>query len=110
MVLSLLAPTSLDLDREFRGKRLDRPPDTELRRIERLDRQEEVDDDYCVVGIVDGRVVNVSLLYPAKYLDLLEVAAERYDLDGTALIASAQAALAALDRLVELEVGAPITA
>ncbi len=82
----------------------------ELRRVERVDDQEEVDDDYCVVGIVGGHVVNIGLLYPAKYLDLLKVAAERYGLDGDALVAAAQAALAAPDRLVELEVGAPIAA
>ena len=50
------------------------------------------------------------MLYPAQNLDLLKIAAERYDLDGAALIAAAQAALAAPDRLVELEVGAPIAA
>jgi hypothetical protein len=82
----------------------------ELRRVERVDHQEQVDDDYCIVGIVGGSVMNVGLLYPARYLDLLEVAAERYDLDGTALLAAAQAALAAPDRVVELEVGSPIAA
>lgn len=82
----------------------------ELRRVERVDHQEQVDDDYCVVGIVGSSVVNIGLLYPARYLGLLEVAAERYGLDGTALVSAAQAALAAPDRLVELEVGAPITA
>ncbi len=82
----------------------------ELRRVERFDDQEQVDDDYCNVGIVTGRAVNVELLYPARHLDLLEVAAERYGLDGAALLAAAQAALAAPDRVVELEVGAPIAA
>jgi uncharacterized protein YuzE len=82
----------------------------ELRRVERVDDQEEVDGDYCVVGIVGGHVVNINLLYPAKYLDLLEVAAERYDLDSTALIAAAKAALAAPNRVIKLEVGAPIAA
>lgn len=82
----------------------------EFRRVDRLDHQEQVDDDYCIVGIVGSSVVNVGLLYPARHLDLLEVAAERYGLDGTALLAAAQAALAAPDRIVELEVGAPIAA
>ena len=82
----------------------------ELRRVERFDDQEQVDDDYCNVGIVTGRAVNVELLYPARHLDLLEVAAERYGLDGAALLAAARAALAAPDRVVELEVGAPIAA
>lgn len=82
----------------------------ELRRVERFDHQEQVDDDYCNVGIVGGRAVEVELLYPARHLDLLEVAAERYGLDGTALVAAAQAAIAAPDRVVELEVAARVAA
>lgn len=82
----------------------------ELRQVERFDHQEQVDDDYCNVGIVDGRAVDVELLYPARHLDLLEAAAERYGLDGTALVAAAQAALAAPDRVVEVEVAARIAA
>lgn len=76
----------------------------ELRRSKRYDHQEQVDDDYCNVGIVDGQAVDVELLYPASHLDLLEIAAERYDLDAVALRAAAQAALAAPDRLVVLNV------
>jgi hypothetical protein len=76
----------------------------ELRQFRHFDRQEQVDDDYCNVGIVGGSAVEVELLYPARHLDLLEVAAERYSLDGTALIAAAQAALAAPDRLVVMDV------
>lgn len=75
-----------------------------LRQVERFDHGEQVDDDYCNVGIVDDHVVAVELLYPAEHLDLLNVAAERYDLDGTALLAAAQAALAAPDRLVVMDV------
>ena len=82
----------------------------ELRRVDRIDDQEQVDDDYCVVSIVGGSVVSIGLLYPARYLNLLEVAAERYGLDDIALVAAAKAALAAPDRLIELEVGAPIAA
>jgi hypothetical protein len=81
-----------------------------LRRFDRYERQEEVDDDYCVVGFARGEPVQVSLLSPAKHLDLLDVAADRYDLDGTALRAATQAALAAPDRIVTLEVGAPLAA
>jgi hypothetical protein len=76
----------------------------ELWKFEYFDHQDQVDDDYCNVGIVGGRAAAVELLYPARHLDLLEVAAERYDLDGTALIAAAQAALAAPDRLVVMDV------
>ncbi len=82
----------------------------DLRQAERFDHQEQVDDDYCNVGIVNGTVVNVELLYPARYLDLLEIAAKRYDLDGVALSAAAQAALAAPDRVVELKVAARVAA
>jgi hypothetical protein len=76
----------------------------DLRRFDRYERQDEVDDDYCVVGFAEGAPARVSLLSPAKHLDLLDVAAERFSLDGVALRAAAQAALAAPDRVVELEV------
>ncbi len=82
----------------------------ELRATQRFDRGEQVDDDYCNVGIVDDKVVAVELLNPARHLDLLEVAAERYGLDGTALVAATQAALAAPDRVVVMEVRAPVVA
>lgn len=81
-----------------------------LRAFRHYDDQQEVDDDYCVVGLVQGSPVNVSLLAPAKHLDLLAVAAERYSLDRTALLAAAQAALAAPDRLVEVDVGTNLAA
>lgn len=81
-----------------------------LRRFEHYDDQVEVDDDYCTVGFAGGGPVRVSLLSPAKHLDLLDVAAERYDLDGGALLAAAQAALATPDRVVELKVATQIAA
>jgi uncharacterized protein YuzE len=82
----------------------------ELRQVERFDHGEQVDDDYCNVGIVDDRVVAVELLYPAEHLYLLGMAAERYDLDGMALTAAAQAALAAPDRLVVMDVSERVAA
>jgi hypothetical protein len=82
----------------------------ELRRVERFDRGEQVDDDYCNVGIVDDRVVALELLYPAEHLGLLKVAAELYDLDGTALAAAAKAALTAPDRLVVMDVAGRVAA
>jgi hypothetical protein len=84
--------------------------DLELVRFEHYDDQEQVDDDFCTVGFVGGRPVSVGLLYPARNLDLLEIAARRYEMDGTALLAAAKAALAAPDRLVIMEVTEPAIA
>jgi hypothetical protein len=66
---------------------------------------EDVDGDYCHVVFSGDRPVNVELLSPREHLDLLPVAAKRYGLDGTALIAAALAALAAPDRPVTVDVG-----
>jgi hypothetical protein len=75
-----------------------------------FERQESVHDTYCQVAFAKGVPANVELLNPAEHLDLLEVAGRRYDLDGAGLLAAAQAALAAPDRIVDLEVGARIAA
>jgi len=48
------------------------------------------------------RVV-ITLDEPGRPLDLLEVVARRYDLDGTALLAAAKAALVAPDRVVTMD-------
>ena len=84
--------------------------DIELVRFERLEGQDSVDDTYCQVGFSAGMPASIELLNPAGHLDLLEVAADRYDLDGPALLAAAQAALAAPDRIVDLQVGARVAA
>lgn len=84
--------------------------DIELVRFERLEGQDSVDDTYCQVGFSAGSPVCIELLNPASHLDLLSNVAERYELDGDTLLAAAQAALAAPDRLVELKVGAPLAA
>jgi hypothetical protein len=84
--------------------------DIELVRFERYDHQEQVHDSFCTVGFARGGPVSVELLDPADHLDLLQVAADRHELDGPALLAAAQAALAAPDRVVELEVGARVAA
>lgn len=81
-----------------------------LRPFKHYDGQIEVDDDYCTVGFAAGSPVRVSLLSPAKHLDLLDAAAERYDLDGQALVAAAKAGLAVPDRVVEVEVGPSLVA
>jgi hypothetical protein len=59
----------------------------------------------CHVAFTGDRPVNVELLSPRDHLDSLAVAAERYALDGVALLAAAQAALAAPDQPVTLEIG-----
>jgi hypothetical protein len=57
------------------------------------------------VTLADGKPVNVELLYPNLGLEEpLHAAADRFELDAEALIAAAQAAIAAPDRVVTLEV------
>jgi uncharacterized protein YuzE len=82
----------------------------ELTKFKRYDRQESVDDDNCHVGIVADRAVDIELLYPARHLDLLGIAAERYDLDSEALLAAAKAALAAPDRLITMDLSGSLVA
>jgi uncharacterized protein YuzE len=76
----------------------------DLVEVDRWDSGESVDDTYCNVALRNGRLVNIELLNPQGRLDLLEIAAQRYGLDGTALVAAAQAALAAADRVVTVDV------
>jgi uncharacterized protein YuzE len=69
----------------------------------RCDDGDSVDkQEFCNVGLAQGQVTSVELLYPADNLELLEVAAERFDLDAQGLLAAARAALAAPDRAVTL--------
>lgn len=84
--------------------------DLELSRFTHYDYQEQVDDDFCTVGFAGGQLVDVELLDPADHLDLLEVVARRYDLDGVALLAGAKAALAAPDRLVTMDLSESLVA
>lgn len=63
------------------------------------------------VAIAGGKPVNVELLYPDLGLEEpLRAAAERYELDAEALIAAAQAAIAAPDRVVTLDVAVRLAA
>lgn len=64
----------------------------------------EIDDTYCHAETRKGRVASIELLNPAEHLDLLDSAAERLGLDKEALLATAEAALAAPDREVTVEV------
>jgi hypothetical protein len=82
----------------------------DLIKFDRFEYQESVHDTYCQVAFARGVPANVELLTPAEHLDLLGVVAARYDLDGAGLLAAAQAALAAPDRIVDLEVGSRIAA
>jgi hypothetical protein len=69
----------------------------DLDEVPRWDAGEEIDDTYCNVAFFQGRPVNVELLNPFDHLD---VVAQRFSLDAVALRATAQAALAAPDRVV----------
>jgi hypothetical protein len=68
--------------------------------VSRWDDGVEIDDTYCNVALFQGRPVNVELLSPADHLELLDLVARRFALDSAALLATAQAALAAPDRVV----------
>lgn len=78
----------------------------ELFPFQRSERDEVVDDTFCVVTFAQSRPASVELLAPATHLHLLTTAANRFGLDADALRAAAQAALAAPDRAVELDVAA----
>ena len=82
----------------------------DLIQFDRFEGQDSVDDTFCQVAFAHGRPANVELLNPASHLDLLADVADRYSLDGDALRAAAQAALAAPDRLVELKFSAVLAA
>jgi len=63
------------------------------------------------VSFADNKPVNVEVLYPNLGLEEpLREAADRFELDAEVLIAAAQAAIAAPDREVTLEVGVRTTA
>lgn len=83
--------------------------DIELFPFKRTERDEVVDDTFCVVTVAAGQPAAVELLDPESHLGLLDVAASRFGLDRAALHAAARAALAAPDRAVELEVAAVTT-
>jgi hypothetical protein len=60
----------------------------------------------AIVAIADDQAIEIQILaVDAGIEEPLRIAAERYDLDAEALIAAAQAALAAPDRPVTLDVG-----
>jgi hypothetical protein len=74
--------------------------------LDRLDYDEIVQDGAVVVGFRDERPVLIDVIGTGTDVDEpLRIAAERYGLDAEALIAAAQAAIAAPDRSVTLDIG-----
>jgi uncharacterized protein YuzE len=72
---------------------------------------EDVDGTACFVEIDGaGRKVGVELLWTSTHLELLDDAAERYDLDARALKAAAAAAMAAPLSYVTVEVAPAMVA
>jgi len=60
------------------------------------------------VALLDGRPVDVEIRYPERGIQApLTAAAERYDLDLDVLLAAANSALSAPDRIVTLDVAEP---
>lgn len=82
----------------------------ELIRSRRADCTDVVDDTYCHVAMLGGQAVSISLLTPAAHLNLLAAVAERHGLDEGELLATAHAALAAPDHLVEVSIGKSLAA
>ena len=77
----------------------------EIEEVDHWDDVETVDDAmHCQVALRDRRPVGLTLRYPREEPHLLERAAERFDLDAVCLLATTQAALAAPDREVKVEV------
>lgn len=65
----------------------------------------------AIVALRNSQPVELQLLYPDLGLEEpLRIAAERYELDAEALIATAKAALSAPDRSVRVDVAAPFAA
>jgi hypothetical protein len=93
-----------DFDTEANALEID------LIRSRHADYTDIVDETYCHVAVAGKEAINISLLAPAEHLDLLATVAQRYDLDAEELLATAQAALAAPDHLVEVSIGEPLVA
>ncbi len=77
----------------------------------RIGYSEDVDGTACFVEVDDNdEKIGVELLWTTKHLDLIDVAAEQYELDVASLKAVAAAAMAAPLRYVTVEVGAAVAA
>jgi hypothetical protein len=78
----------------------------ELGPVRKLGHSELVENGAVIVGIHEDRPVMVDVIGTGNGFEgPLRIAAERYELDAEALIAAANAALAAPDRTVTLDVG-----
>lgn len=77
----------------------------DVREPEDGDYVEELAGGMCIVWFRDDRPFSIQLLGADSYLDSLDEAAQRFDLDAEALRAGAQAAFAAPDREIIIEVG-----
>jgi len=78
----------------------------ELERVRKLGHSEVVENGAVIVGIYEDRPVMVDVIGTRNgFGEPLRVAAERLKLDAEALIAAANAAIAAPDRTVTLNVG-----
>lgn len=65
----------------------------------------------AVVAVAEGQAIEIQILHPEVGLeDPLRTAAKRYGLDSEALLAAAQAALAAPDRTVTVDIAVRATA
>jgi len=84
----------------------------ELETVRRLEHGERVAGGGVIVGIYEGRPVCLDVLSARRcgVEQPLRTAADRYRLDAEALIAAAQAALAAPDRTVTLDVDGRLAA
>jgi hypothetical protein len=78
---------------------------TEFRESEAGDYVEELADGMCIVWFHDDRPAAIQLLGADAYLGALDEAAERFKLDAEGLRAAAQAAFAAPDREIIIDVG-----
>jgi hypothetical protein len=77
----------------------------ELEAVDRLDFGRRVQNGAVIVHFLDKRPVIVDVIGTGSdHEEPLRIAAEQYELDAEALVAAAQAALAAPDRTVTLDV------
>ena len=76
----------------------------DLADVDRCDQLEAIGGSCCEVSLRRGSPANIELLYPSDHLDLLDLAAERFGIDGEAMRAAAHAAMAAPDRPITIDV------